>query len=162
MFYRKITYRYSKIGFSRKYFKKGKTPSPCFRKTINSRNSLISYWNQFQVFEIVKFEFKVTVHYGLWAKCTQLWSLKFHKRVDYDMKRSINQVLFSFAIMSSNLIILCKCLRWKCCFCIEKLRSFRGLRSLDPHQRLCPWTPPGHLSGLQNPTPQGSRAMCAS
>ena len=27
---------------------------------------------QFLVFKIAKFEFKVTVHYGLWAKCTQL------------------------------------------------------------------------------------------
>ena len=34
-----------------------------------------SYWKQFQVFEKVKFEFKLTVHYSLWAKCTQLWPL---------------------------------------------------------------------------------------
>ena len=25
--------------------------------------------------KIAQFEFKVTVHYGLWAKCTQLWPL---------------------------------------------------------------------------------------
>ena len=32
-------------------------------------------WKQFQVFNIAKFESKVTVHYSLWAKCTQLWPL---------------------------------------------------------------------------------------
>ena len=32
-----------------------------------------SNWKQFREFEIPKFEFKVTVHYGLWTKCTQLW-----------------------------------------------------------------------------------------
>ena len=31
-----------------------------------------SNWKQFHVFKIVKFESKVTVHYDLWAKCTQL------------------------------------------------------------------------------------------
>ena len=41
-------------------------------------------------------------------------------------------------------------------------RSFRGLRPLDPHQGLCPWIPPGPLSGPLDPTPQGSRALCAS
>ena len=33
---------------------------------------ILSNWKQFQVFKIVKFEFKVTVHYGLWAKYTLL------------------------------------------------------------------------------------------
>ena len=28
------------------------------------------------MFKIAKFEFKVTVRYSLWAKCTQLWPLK--------------------------------------------------------------------------------------
>ena len=28
------------------------------------------------VFKIAKSEFKVTIHYGQWAKCTQLWPLK--------------------------------------------------------------------------------------
>ena len=34
-----------------------------------------SNWKQFQFFKIEKFEFKVTVHYGLSAICTQLWPL---------------------------------------------------------------------------------------
>ena len=44
----------------------------------NCRLKLFFYsnWKQFQVFKITKFEFKVTVHYGLWANCTQLWPLK--------------------------------------------------------------------------------------
>ena len=29
------------------------------------------------VFKIAKFEFKAIAHYGLWAKCTQLWPLKY-------------------------------------------------------------------------------------
>ena len=29
-----------------------------------------------QVFKKAKFEFMVTVHFGLWAKCFQLWPLK--------------------------------------------------------------------------------------
>ena len=53
-------------------------------------------------------------------------------------------------------------LRWKCCIHIEMHRSFRGLRLLDPQQGLCPWTPPGPLSGPMNPRPQGSRALRAS
>ena len=32
-------------------------------------------WKQYQVFKIAKLKFKVTVQYGLWAKCTQLWPL---------------------------------------------------------------------------------------
>ena len=35
-----------------------------------------SNWKQLQVFEITKCELKVTIHYSLWAKCTQLWPLK--------------------------------------------------------------------------------------
>ena len=45
---------------------------------------------------------------------------------------------------------------------IEMHRSFRGLRPLDPHQGLCPWTPPGPLGGPLDPTPQGSRALRSS
>ena len=26
-------------------------------------------------FKMAKYEFEVTVHYGLWAKCSQLWPL---------------------------------------------------------------------------------------
>ena len=61
-----------------------------------------------------------------------------------------------------NLTILCISLRWKCCFCIKKYKSFRGLHPLDPHQGLCPWIPPGPLSGPLDPTPQGSRALGSS
>ena len=80
VFYRKITKRYSKIGFSRKCFwKEQKTvtfffPPPfCFLlKTIfYSRPN----WKPCQVLKIVKFEFKVTVHSSLWTKCTQLWPI---------------------------------------------------------------------------------------
>ena len=39
---------------------------------------LYSNWKQLHVFKIVKFEFKVTVHDGPWAKCTQLWLLNEH------------------------------------------------------------------------------------
>ena len=41
-------------------------------------------------------------------------------------------------------------------------RSFWGLRPLDPHQGLCPWTTPGPLSGPLDPTPQGSCALRVS
>ena len=37
-----------------------------------------------------------------------------------------------------------------------------GALPLDPHQRLCPWTLPGHLSGPQDPKLQGSRVLRAS
>ena len=40
-----------------------------------------SNWKQFQVFKMAKFEFKVTVHYGLWTKCTELWPLNCGKHV---------------------------------------------------------------------------------
>ena len=36
---------------------------------------LYSNWKQFQVFKIAKFEFKITVHYGPWAKSIQLWAI---------------------------------------------------------------------------------------
>ena len=41
-----------------------------FHKTIGSNNSFIPIENNFQVFKIAKFEFKVTVHCGLWGKNT--------------------------------------------------------------------------------------------
>ena len=52
-----------------------------FRKTIGSNNSFtrIKKTKQNktkQVFKIAKFEFKVTAHCSLWAKCTQMWPLK--------------------------------------------------------------------------------------
>ena len=55
-------------------FIKSNNPSPFFFRKIGSNNSY-SNWKQFQVFKIATFEFNVTVYYGLWAKCTQLWPL---------------------------------------------------------------------------------------
>ena len=46
------------------------------RRLFFSTLFFYSNWKQFQVVKIAKFEFKVTVHYDLWAKCTQLWPLK--------------------------------------------------------------------------------------
>ena len=37
--------------------------------------------------------------------------------------------------------------------CTKKRDSFRGLRPLNPRQGLCPWTPPGPLSGPLDPMP---------
>ena len=48
-----------------------------FPKTIGSNNSFtLIEKKKNQVFKIAKFEFKVTEHYGLRAKGTQLWALK--------------------------------------------------------------------------------------
>ena len=46
-----------------------------FRKVIIGSNNSFT-WKHFQVFKIAKFEFKVTVHYGLCTKCSQLWALR--------------------------------------------------------------------------------------
>ena len=79
--------------------KKSKNPSPFSRKTIGSSNSFILIANNFRFLryrsevwiqgnsalwpmgkihpvKIAKFEFKVTVHCGLWAKYIQVWPLK--------------------------------------------------------------------------------------
>ena len=40
----------------------------------------------------------------------------------------------------------------------SKCMSFRGRCPLDPRQGLCPWTPPGPLSGPLDPRPWGARA----
>ena len=62
---------YLKMGFSRKCFKKKKMV--CFWcKTIYKPIILLLL---FQAFKLAKFEFNVTVNYGLWAICTQLWPL---------------------------------------------------------------------------------------
>ena len=55
-------------------------------------------WKQFQVFKIAKFEFKVSVHYGLWAKSTQLWALNIHTAYTWvlkckEMRISVNDFL---------------------------------------------------------------------
>ena len=47
-----------------------------FVKTIGSNTSLTLIEHNFSFFEITKFEFKVTVHCSLLAKCTKLWPLK--------------------------------------------------------------------------------------
>ena len=57
-------------------FKKSKYPSAFLRKTIGSSNSFTLIENNFSFLKRVKFEFTVIVHYGLWAKCIQLWALK--------------------------------------------------------------------------------------
>ena len=48
--------------------KRAKARRPFFHKTIGSYHFFYSNWKQFQFFKIAKFEFKVTVHYGLWKK----------------------------------------------------------------------------------------------
>ena len=58
--------------FQDKAFKKSKNLLPFFRKTIGSNNSFSLIENIIRFFKIAKFEFKVTVHYGLWTKDTQL------------------------------------------------------------------------------------------
>ena len=54
-----------------------------FRKTIRSNISFTLIIELFWGFKIARFEFKVTVglHYGLWAKCTQLWPLNLEPRL---------------------------------------------------------------------------------
>ena len=44
--------------------------------TYKKSKNRSSFFKQFQGFKQAKFEFKVTVHYSLWVKCTQLWPLK--------------------------------------------------------------------------------------
>ena len=64
--------------FKKNAYKKSKSPwpfSPVKLWTSRLKSFFYSNWNQFQVFKIAKFEFKV--HCGLWTKCTQLWPLKF-------------------------------------------------------------------------------------
>ena len=57
-----------------------------FRKTIRSNISFTLIIELFWGFKIARFEFKVTMvtvglHYGLWAKCTQLWPLNLEPRL---------------------------------------------------------------------------------
>ena len=70
--YRKITYSVTqtlKDRFLKKMLLNRANP----HKTIGSI-FFYSNWKQLQVFKTAKFEFKVTIDYGLWAKRTQLWS----------------------------------------------------------------------------------------
>ena len=49
---------------------------------------------------IAKFEFKVTVHYSLWAKCTQLWplnSILFEKKFCRN-NTTFQKILISFVL----------------------------------------------------------------
>ena len=69
---------YSNISSSRKKCKKRKTFLPFLRKTIGLNNFFTLIESKFQVSKIAKFEFKVTVHYGLLAKSTQLWPHNFY------------------------------------------------------------------------------------
>ena len=84
----------------------------------NTRAPVSGTWSTlfpFQVFIIAKFEFKVTtIHYGVWAKCTQLWLLKveLHLRLKLSMfwmpsqnhqlfwKTSILQKMFNIQFLS--------------------------------------------------------------
>ena len=56
------------------FFKMNQNQSPTFRRTTGSNNSFTVIQNS--RFKRANFEFKVMVHYDLWAKCTQLWPLK--------------------------------------------------------------------------------------
>ena len=68
-FYRKITLALLKDRFLKKMLLiREKSVSFFFCKTIGSNNFFYCNWKLFQVFKIAKFEFKVTVHYSLWAK----------------------------------------------------------------------------------------------
>ena len=53
-------------------YKKSLNLSPVLHETIDSDNSFTLIENNFKVIKIAKFEIKVTVHYGLWAKSIQL------------------------------------------------------------------------------------------
>ena len=57
-------------------YKKSYNPLPFLCKTIDSNNSFTLIESKFQVFKLAKLEFKVPVHYGLWAKYIHLWPRK--------------------------------------------------------------------------------------
>ena len=48
-------------------FKRAKTRWLFFPQNYKLKSFFYSNWKQFQVFKIAKIEFKVTVHYNLWA-----------------------------------------------------------------------------------------------
>ena len=62
-----------KIGFSRKMLLKKEKPVAFFSQHYRLIWFFYSNVKQFQIFKIAKFEFKETLHYHLWPKCTQLW-----------------------------------------------------------------------------------------
>ena len=77
IFYCKITSITQRSVSQEKCYKKSKSPS-FFCKNIGSSNSFTLIKTNFRFFKIARFEFKVTVHCSLWAKCTQLWPLNKH------------------------------------------------------------------------------------
>ena len=60
-----------------KKMQKSKNLSAFFLNIIGSNKSFTLIENNFRFLKIEKFEFKVTVHYGVWTKFTQLWPLNF-------------------------------------------------------------------------------------
>ena len=90
-------------------FKKSINPSAFFffHKNIGTNNSLTLIENNTR-FEIMKFEFQVTVHFSPWAKYTQLWPLK-------------PIAIFQEKVVSSYLVLL---FIWNgdCCFWISFLK----------------------------------------
>ena len=87
VFYRKITYRYAQRPASQENaLKRAKTCRFFFFFSFLQHYKLKWFfycnWKQFQVFKRAKFEFKVIVHYGLLAKCTQLWPLNANKLLE--------------------------------------------------------------------------------
>ena len=81
-------------------FKKSKNLSLFFSpaKLIGSNNSFTLIENNFRFFKIAKFEFKVTVHHGVWAKCTQMWPLKNRRMPAKDLELSITCVIYGIHI----------------------------------------------------------------
>ena len=64
-FYRKITYRYSKIGFLRKWFNKEQKPAGWFfLKFVHKTIALNNYSALTETIRLAKFEIKITVHYS--------------------------------------------------------------------------------------------------
>ena len=49
------------------------------QRSVSQENAFKKEQKRLQVFKIAKFEFKVRVHYGQWAKCAQLWPLNMLK-----------------------------------------------------------------------------------
>ena len=62
----------------------------------------------------MKFEFKVTVHYGLWAKCTQLWPLKCVEAMwIYTSWVGIGHYE---SMQFSHFTIMCTAISWSCLY----------------------------------------------
>ena len=59
-----------KDRFLKKMLLKEQKPVAFFSQDCRLKNFFYSNWKQFQAFKITNFDLKITVHYGLWAKCT--------------------------------------------------------------------------------------------